>query len=263
MKDLNSNLLRYNQRELLKRDMESYDVSLTEAKGKDKALLLHRKAKAQRMLDTQSPEKLSVKEQDKLNVLEKKLRSRITENMPTEEVMRKNPPGAIDWNTRWLAANKKAINIWKNVRLQLNPESEDRDLANIERYRPSGQMDHIRTDAQIQGHMAFAGLTDEEWPFEPPQNTALAQAQRVYDSEQAEKDVEAELERSAKDDSEARGAGYGPSGNLTLVEYEELKARLAKGREALAAKRAAEKLAVSNSDVVVPDNLTSNIPVSA
>ncbi|MCI0559330.1 MAG: hypothetical protein MN733_12620 [Nitrososphaera sp.] len=240
MKDLKQNLLRWNQRELLKSDIEGYDRSLADAKGPDRAVLLNRKRRSEQQLATQSPESLTSQEKDKLHALEKKLRNRIVENMPTEEVMRKNPPGAVDWNRRWLEANKKIISIWKNVRIQLNPDSQDRDLANIERYRPAGAVDKLRTDAQISGHMSYGNIDESEWPFEAPQNTALKQAERVYNEQTAEEAVEAAFKESEVANAEVQTkAGFGPSGTLTFEEYSALQERLAKGREVLKAKREA------------------------
>ncbi len=196
MKDLKINLLRYNQRESLKSDIENADKMLPFAKPDEKGEIVARRNRTQKQLDSQSPEPLTGKEKDQLNALEKKLRSKITHNMPTEEVMRKNPAGAVDWHTRWEKANKKAIKIWKNIRIQLNPDSADRDLANIERYRPSGQTDRMRTDAQIPGLMSYGSVTEEQWPFDPPQNTALKQAERVYTEEEAANCVNEAIEQA-------------------------------------------------------------------
>ncbi|MCI0549653.1 MAG: hypothetical protein L0287_01725 [Anaerolineae bacterium] len=240
MKDLNVNLLRKHQREELKAELENYEKMLPFAKGDDRALVLRRKADTIKMLETQSPEPLTPKEKDKLHGLEKQLRDKITENMPTDEVMRKNPAGAVDWNTKWLNKNKKLIRIWKNIRVQLNPDSGDRDLANIERYRPQGAQNRLRTDAQIPGALSYSDIPDDLWPFEAPQNTALAQANRRFDEEQAALLVEASIQEAESHVEDPTDKGYGPNKNYTLEEWTALQDRLAKARQAKADKKAVD-----------------------
>lgn len=236
MKDLKTNLLRYHQREELKDEIKSLDYGLKHAQGEDVGILVNRRRKSQTQLDSQSPEPLTGPEKDKLFSLEKKLREKITHNMPTEEVMRKNPTGAVDWHQRWEKAAKPLIRMWKNVRIQLNPDNSDRDLANIERYRPVGAYTHgLRTDAQISGHMSYGNISDDEWPFAKPENTALDQAKRVYADTDAESDVNAALDSMAEQDanteSDGKDRGFGPKGNLTAVEYATILERLRNARE--------------------------------
>ena len=240
MKDLNVNLLRHHQREEMKDDIQNYDTMIPHAKPEERGMLMQRRDKAKRSLDTQSPEPLTGAEKDKLYKLEKRLKDKILNNMPTDEVMRKNPAGAVDWHQRWEKANKKLVRIWKNVRIQLNPDSQDRDLANIDRYRPSGQTDRMRTDAQIPGLISYGNVDEEQWPFEQPTNTALAQAQKHYDETTAEEDVNralADMEAQDHKDPVAISHGFGPSGKLSLEEFTALEARLKKAREVLAKKR--------------------------
>ncbi len=246
MKDLKTNLLRYHQREELQGEIEATNQMLPFAKPDEKGAIIQRRNKTQKQLDTQSPEPLTGKEKDTLSALEKKLRAKITHNMPTEEVMRKNPAGAVDWHTRWEKANKAAIKIWKNVRIQLNPDSADRDLSNIERYRPSGQTDRMRTDAQIPGLISFGNIDEADWPFEAPKNTALEQAKRAYSEEEAANAVNDALEQSDKDTSlkhedDADDDSKVPLKERSPEQYALLVDRLAKGRLAKAAKALEEK----------------------
>lgn len=242
MKDLNKNLLRYAQREELKNDIESTKGMLESAKPNEKAILNSSIKKTQRQLNEGSPEPLTGKEKDKLHQLEKQLRTKITENMPTEEVMRKNPTGAVDWHTKWQNKNKKLVKLWKNIKIQLNPDSSDKDLANIERYRPSGQTDRMRTDAQIVGLMSYGNVPDENWPFEPPTNTALEQAKRVTEEEAEQTvnlaldqfEVEEAEEASEDDGGDQRKREMTPERKAILIE------NLAKAREVKAQKRIEE-----------------------
>lgn len=202
MKDLNATLLRKHQREALEADIQHSEAMLPKAKDEGIQILRNSIKRAKKQLNDQAPEPLTGKEKDTLHNLEKRLLSKITTNMPTDEVMRKNPAGAVDWHTRWEKANKKLIRMWKNVRIQLNQDSTDRDLANIERYRPSGATDRLRTDAQISGHMSFHNIPEENWPFDAPENTALAQAQKRYDEQDAESQVNNAIEQFDKEEEQ-------------------------------------------------------------
>ncbi len=246
MKDLKTNLLRFHQRTALQDEIKNLDEGLKHAQGEDVGILINRKRKAKKQLDSQSPEPLTGAEKDKLNLLEKKLRERITHNMPPDEVMRKNPTGAVDWHQRWEKATKPLVRMWKNVRIQLNPDNEDRDLANIERYRPVGAISHgLRADAQIPGMMTYGNITDEEWPFAKPDNTALEQARKRYDEEQAASDVNAALERmddqESNEESDGQERGFGPKGDMTAEAYADMTERLRKAREVRSKKLADQK----------------------
>ena len=96
MKDLKLNLLRHHQGEELKAEIEQMDATAEHAKPEDKTIIARRKERAKKQLNDGSPEPLTGAEKDKLHSLEKRLREKIIENMPPDEVMRKNPAGAID-----------------------------------------------------------------------------------------------------------------------------------------------------------------------
>ncbi len=57
--------------------------------------------------------------------------------MLSQEEMRTNPPGAVDKHLNWEKANKQNIAKWKNLMLRMNVGTEDQDLCNIERLRPT------------------------------------------------------------------------------------------------------------------------------
>lgn len=245
MKDLNVNLLRYQQREELLNDVKSGEEMLSSAKPEEKGVIHSNINKTKRRLHEQSPEPLTGKEKDTLHTLEKKLIKRITTNMPTEEVMRKNPAGATDWHSKWERANKKLIRMWKNVKIQLNPDNSDKDLCNVERYRPSGQTDRMRTDAQIPGLMAFTNVPEENWPFDSPQNTALEQAKRrTITEEEAEGAVNAALEAfdGSEIDDKDEEVTDGRKKEVSPEQHAVLVKRLADAREAKRKKAEEERL---------------------
>lgn len=242
MKDLKLNLLRYGQREQLKSEVAQAEQSLSKASAEDAGQIRSSMNKTVKQLNEGSPAPLTGKEKDTLFALEKKLRARITENMPTEEIMRKNPAGAVDYHVKWEKANKPLIRMWKNVKIQLNPDNSDRDLCNIERYRPSGQTDRMRTDAQIPGLMSFGSVPQENWDqiFDAPTNTALEQARRRdYDEEEAMNDVNAGID--ALDEKELDDAEEEVKDQCSPEQAAILATRLAKARAVLAQKRADAK----------------------
>ena len=185
MKDINTNLLRHHEREERKENLKREEWLLNHPKVEDKNQVRKNIDVLKSQLNGLSPEPLTPLEKDKLYKLEKRLANKIAEGMPTDETMRKNPVGAVHAHRSWEKANKKLINWWKNVRIQLNPDSDDKDLANVERLRRTGQFDRMRTDAQIGGHMSYGNVPEELWPFEAPENTAAKQAERVARDEKA------------------------------------------------------------------------------
>jgi len=241
MQDLNKNLLRHHQREDLKHEIEQADEMLKHAKPDERGVILAGRDRTKRQLESQSPQPLTPKEKDTLHALEKKLRSKIVENMPTQEVMRKNPPGAVDWHMKWEKQKKKLIRMWKNVTIQLNPDNSDRDLSNIERFRPVGQLDHMRGDAQIPGYISFGNIPDEDWPFEAPQTTALAQVKKHYAEAEAETEVNQALEDLDGVEAEDLEKDEEKVSTLSPEQRIALNQRLAKGREVLRQKREAAK----------------------
>ena len=240
MKDLKAPLLRHAQREEIKNNIAEAEAGLQFAKQEEKGNIRSNIVRSKRQLEEGSPEPLTGKEKDTLFALEKKLLNRITTNMPTAEVMRKNNAGAVDWHTKWEKHNKPLIRMWKNIKIQLNPDNADRDLTNLERYRPAGQMDRLRTDAQIPGVISFGNVPDENWPFDAPQNTALAQAQKVFDEKSAEDEVNSALESFDESDI-AAPIEEGEKVPLSPEHHAELVQRLSKAREVLKQKREAER----------------------
>jgi hypothetical protein len=208
--------------------------------------LKQRQKRLKRELNTYSPPTdLSGQTKDALYAQQKELEEKIREGMLPREVMRKNPVGAVDDNIRWQARAKNWILQWKNIRRALNPTSEEKDLANVERLRPEmyvpGRPSGFMGDAQITGHFAMSEQAKENWPLgEPKVDTALKQAER---RELEEAEIEAlkvkiaaleaekiELSKKAADETERR-----------QMKKEAAKIRAAKQREAMKARWAAKK----------------------
>ena len=266
MKPLTTNLLRVRQRQEMEQAREGLKRALHNPDIEDKARVSQNLRQLDRQLVAQVPEPLTGAEKDQLSKVEKRLRAKWTEGMLTEEEMRKNPAGAVDNHRRWEREKKKYINAWKNVTIQLNPDNDDKDLCNIERFRPAGAVGRMRTDAQIKGHMAYGNVPPDAWEsvFDEPQNTALKQAQK-HERETLEDlgvadafAVDQEAERLA---TEAEKADQGipvlkPRRLLTPEQRKAIGERLAAGRAKRAQRLAGVPVDVPLGEQVSVDPIT-------
>jgi hypothetical protein len=177
-------LMRMHQREDLRAEIDGMREMLPQLKSaQDRGSVAQRAKRLEASLQEQSPDpNLPGSAKDKLDKERKALEAEFTQGMLSQEEMRKNPAGSVGHHMKWEKANKKNILRWKNINLMLEPDSNDPDLANIERLRPVGASDRVRLDAQIPGKMSYLNIPQENWDeaFEGkgPQNTALQQAQR-------------------------------------------------------------------------------------
>jgi hypothetical protein len=207
MKPLNTTLLKHHQIEELQAEKEGLQEAVSPSNPYKKNIaqpkLMHSRLKQiETTLEKYAPEELPGHEKDVLAKRELELREKWTQGMPTEEEMRKNPAGMVDRHRKWEKVNKSAILEWKNVRRQLEAGSDDPDLSNIERYRPTGHMDRMRTDAQIPGMMTYHKIPEEVWDMafegKKPENTALAQVERVHEEKRGRREWTEEQKADAR-----------------------------------------------------------------
>ena len=166
------NLLRKWQREGFEEELQEEKDKLERARvyrqGVDVGATNQRIRTLSRQLEEQSPyPHVSPQVRDALAKREADLRRDITQGMMDRVTYRKNPPGAAGQHTRWHKANKDKILEWKNIRIQLEPDSEDRDLANIEQFRPEmapGLPGSFMPQAQIPGHHAMSPQAKAHFP---------------------------------------------------------------------------------------------------
>lgn len=134
-----------------------------------------RKQALKKDLELHSPRTdLSGETKDALSRRQQVLEAYILQGMPTREEMRRNPPGAVDHHRNW-NSKKAAVLEWKNNQVQLNPESDDVDLCNIERLRPSEMNPAgaatFMAGAQIPGSFAMTPSAKDNWPLGAPTAT--------------------------------------------------------------------------------------------
>lgn len=113
-------------------------------------------------LEKQAPKPPADDERDKMARRERTLREQIVEGMPSHEEMRKAPPGAVGKNIQWEKKNKERILEWKHIRMRLNHDSDDPDIANMERYRPTTSTLSM-DNAFIPGQQFFLPPTSPEY----------------------------------------------------------------------------------------------------
>jgi len=165
------NLLRPNQIEELKDEEYALKrkLQMADVMPVDRGAVQGQLRRVQRHLEVQSPKDVEGKEKDDLIKETDTLLTKILEGMPSQEEMRKNPPGAVDKHRKWEKRNKAAIVRWKNNILTINKGTEDTDIANLEKYRPRASTLNM-DNAQIPGtdyffpagHIAINNVASEE-----------------------------------------------------------------------------------------------------
>ena len=182
--DLSKPILRHHQREDYKSEIASMTEMLPQLKTpQDRGNVQRRLERLKQTLESQSPPEVTGAMRDRLMARATELESKILPGMLSQEEMRKNPAGSVGQHMRHSGGTKKMVMEWKNIQQVLEPDSDDPDLSNFERLRPSGVQDRVRVNAQISGKMSYTKVPAEKWDqaFEGkgPENTALAQAKRV------------------------------------------------------------------------------------
>lgn len=149
------NLLRPHQVQEMRSEHQTLQAKLKHPDIQDKGSIVRQIRSLERSLNTDAPRAPdSVTEEARLVKREAELRTQWLDGMPSQEEMRKNPPGAVDKHRAWEKRHKKKLTEWKNIRLRLNVGSEDRDVANHERYRPTLNT-LLMDNAQIQGKQFY------------------------------------------------------------------------------------------------------------
>jgi len=169
-------------------------------------------------LKDNAPPEIESATRDVLYKYQKDLEEKIAEGMPTQEVMRRNPVGAVDMHTAWERGNKQRIRTWKNVCRLIEPDNDQKDYTNVERLRKSGLTQDMAASymmtGQLPGNFAMTSLAKANWPLgEPKVDTPLKVAERT----------------EVADDIIAKG--YVPES-----QYDELKAELKKLQEQVSLK---------------------------
>lgn len=150
-------LFRPDQLQSAKEEIKSLESKLSNPLIQDKGEVNKQLRRARHTLEMQTPRPPSDgDEEGRMVARSEELLSDILQGMPSQEEMRKAPPGAVDKHIRWEKRNKLKILEYKNLQLRLNPG--ERDAANLERYRPTSSTLNM-DNAQIQGKQFFMPAT--------------------------------------------------------------------------------------------------------
>ena len=130
-------LLRPQQLEEMQNQVKIAEAKLSNPAILDKGEARRQLIRTRKTLDEQTPRApADTAEEGRMHKRSKVLLNEILDGMPSQEEMRKAPPGAVDKHMGWEKRNKSKILEWKNLQLRLRPG--EREAANLERHRPAG-----------------------------------------------------------------------------------------------------------------------------
>jgi hypothetical protein len=138
----------------LESDKAVLERQLTDPQIEDKGRVRTSIRKVEHQLQSESPPDLNPEQRAKAAKREKELREEMRHGMPSQEEMRRAPPGALGKHQAWEKRNKRKLSLWKNLVLSIHKGSQDPDLANFERFRPVSSTLSM-AGAQIEGKQFY------------------------------------------------------------------------------------------------------------
>lgn len=257
-------LLRARQIDALQREVRSLEQTLNAPPHignavQNRGTLAKRLRRIKTQLETGAPRPYAPQERDSAMARKRELEDTIRGRMPTQEEMRRNPPGAVDKHIAHSRATKDAQLEWKNIRMRElateadgGPLPDVRDQANIEMLRPSDPRADF-SGAQINrptimipdSNVPATVFTDAEIAWLRANEPEIAmQLVRLTNEQRAElKQIFAASQALPKQPKAPKVEKPGPKPKrvMSVEELEKRRAALAKGRATAAANRAAAK----------------------
>jgi hypothetical protein len=129
-------LLRPDQVKSAQDEIKNLEAKLQNKHIEDKGEVRRQLNRVKKDFEAQVPRPPEPGEEGKMVNRAKDLLSQIVSGMPSQEEMRKNPPGAVDKHLSWERRNKAKIAEWKHIMLRLNAGAGDASAANLEKHRP-------------------------------------------------------------------------------------------------------------------------------
>lgn len=130
-------LLRPAQLEEARSELKALEAKVSDPHIQDKAEAIRQLRRVSKTVAEQTPRPpVDGEEEGRMVARSKQLLGEILEGMPSQEEMRKAPPGAVDKHLAWERRNKLKILEYKNLQLRLKPG--EAEAANLERHRPTG-----------------------------------------------------------------------------------------------------------------------------
>ena len=147
-------LLRPAQLSDARNELKSLEARLQSPHIEDKGEVAKQLRRVSKTVGDQTPiPPSSHEEEGRMVSRSRALLSDILQGMPSQEEMRKAPPGAVDKHMKWEKRNKQKILEWKNLQLRLT-HGEDGEAANLEKHRPVGSSLNM-DNAYIPGKQFF------------------------------------------------------------------------------------------------------------
>lgn len=147
-------LLRPHQVQEAKDEIAAAEQKLKSPHIEDKAEVAKQLRRLNKAFSEQAPQPpLNSEEEGRMVARSQALLDDILVGMPSQEEMRKAPPGAVDKHMKWEKRNKLKILEWKNLQLRLT-HGEETEAAVLERHRPIGSTLNM-DNAYIPGKMFF------------------------------------------------------------------------------------------------------------
>lgn len=238
-------LLRPRQIEDTRAEISAAEEKLRSPHIEDKAEVAKQLRRLQQTFESQVPRPPETSDEEgRMTSRSKALLDQILVGMPSQEEMRKAPPGAVDKHTKWERRNKPAIMEWKNLQLRLT-HGQEPEAANLERHRPTGSSLNM-DNAYIPGKQYYMPPVDAALPvmFSAEQlaileklNPAIREQLATLDNTQ--RASVKDLVNTAK--SAASIAGKKGAEKKKRIMSQQQKDALAKGRAEAKAKREANK----------------------
>jgi hypothetical protein len=130
-------LLRPDQVKNAQDEIKSLEAKLVNPLIEDKGMVRKQLTQAKKLTEAQTPRSPETAEEEgRMVSRSRQLLDEILQGMPSQEEMRKAPPGAVDKHMKWEKRNKPKILEWKNLQLRLKPG--EREAASLEQHRPTG-----------------------------------------------------------------------------------------------------------------------------
>lgn len=156
-------LMRPQQIEDAKSEIKAAEAKLQSPHIEDKGEVMKQLRRLKKGFEEQAPQApSSVEEEGRMVSRSNHLLKDILRGMPSQEEMRKSPPGAVDKHMKWERSNKLKILEWKNLQLRLT-HGQEREAANLERHRPVGSSLNM-DNAFIPGKQFHFGPADAGLP---------------------------------------------------------------------------------------------------
>jgi hypothetical protein len=190
--------------------------------GHNRSQAMQRARQVRTFLATHAPKPIDGERQNTVKRLADQVMAEVIQPaLLTRSEMQRNPAGSVGKHLRQEASKpaKRAVLTWKRAMRALDPQNDDPDFTNVERFRREGGIVGTSTfmaDAQLPGVFAMTPAAKANWPLPEPTTTAVAQVRqreatrkpgRPPMSPEARKAAGARLAQARAAKAAARGPG--------------------------------------------------------